>query len=310
MTYAIVARDPIRGEMGAAVQTHFFNAAGVVLWAEAGVGIVATMAMAETSYGRVGLELLRQGVAANAALSQMLQRDPGSPIRQVGILGLAGRSAGHTGAACIPAAGHRSEEHVVALGNMLTSDATWDRMADAFESASGSLASRLLAAMEAGERAGGDIRGMQSAGLVVVSTEPEVNWAVGETLARNSRIDLRVEDHPAPLAELRRLLELDGFYKKLLALLATAELFSGPAAATGPALEAAIATLQGGQRLLGDNPEATFWLAILLARSGRMQDARRQFEAATRVRPPLREMARRLISAGMLSTAQCDALCA
>jgi uncharacterized Ntn-hydrolase superfamily protein len=310
MTYAIVARDPISGEMGAAVQTHFFNAAGVVLWAEAGVGIVATMAMAETSYGRVGLELLRQGVAANAALAQMLQRDPGSPIRQVGVLGLAGRSAGHTGAACIPAAGHRSEEHVVALGNMLTSNATWDRMVDAFESTLGPLASRLLAAMETGERAGGDIRGMQSAGLVVVSTEPEVNWPAGETLARNSRIDLRVEDHRAPLAELRRLLELDGFYKKLLTLLATPELFSGPAAAAGPALDAAIAALNGGQRLLGENPEATFWLAILLARSGRMQDARRQFEAATRVRPSLREMARRLISAGMLSTTQFDALCA
>lgn len=310
MTYAIVARDPIRGEMGAAVQTHFFNAAGVVLWAEAGVGIVATMAMAETSYGRVGLESLRHGVAADEALAQMLRRDPGSSIRQVGIMGLAGRAAGHTGAACIPAAGHRSEEHVVALGNMLTSNGTWDRMVDAFESASGPLASRLLAAMDAGERAGGDIRGMQSAGLVVVSTEAEVNWAKGETLARNSRIDLRVEDHPAPLAELRRLLELYGFYKKLLTLLATPELFSGASSANASALDAAIATLSGGQRLLGDNPEATFWLAMLLARNGRIQDARRQFEAATRARPPLREMARRLICAGMLSAEQFDALCA
>ncbi|MHB8811986.1 MAG: DUF1028 domain-containing protein [Steroidobacteraceae bacterium] len=308
MTYAIVARDPARGEMGAAVQTHFFNAAGVVLWAEAGAGVVATMAMAETAYGRVGLQLLRDGVPAGAALAQMLARDPGSSIRQVGILGLAGRAAGHTGAACIPAAGHRSEEHVVALGNMLTSNGTWDRMVAAFDGVSGSLGSRLLAAMDAGERAGGDIRGMQSAGLVVVSTEPEVNWAKGEALAGNSRIDLRVEDHPTPLVELRRLLELDGFYKKLLTLIATPGLLAGPPSAAGLALDAAIATLESGQRLLGDNPEATFWLAILLARSGRMQDARRQFEAATRVRPPLREMARRLIAAGMLSTEQFDAL--
>jgi len=308
MTYAIVARDPVAGEVGAAVQSHFFNAAAVVLWPEAGTGVVATMAIAEIAYGRYGLDLLRQGVAAETALTQLLRKDPLAPIRQVAMIGIRGRAAGHTGVACIPAAGHRLEEDVVALGNMLAREGTWDQMVKAFRGAQGTLASRLLAAMQAAEEFGGDIRGMQSAGLVVVSTKPEARSAEQGVFASAPRIDLRVEDHTAPLAELQRLLELDYFYKELLALLATPGLYAGAINASQAMREAAKATLAHGQRLLGENQEATFWLAVLLARAGEMSEARRQFAAAVGVHPPLREMASRLVGAGMLTAAQSAAL--
>ena len=133
MTYAIVARDPIAGEIGGAVQTHFFNAGAVVLWPEAGTGMVATMAMAETAYGRLGLRLLRQGQSADATLAQLLARDSNHAVRQVAILGVRGTPAAHTGTSCIEAAGHHLRADVVALGNMLTRPGTWDRMAEAFE---------------------------------------------------------------------------------------------------------------------------------------------------------------------------------
>jgi uncharacterized Ntn-hydrolase superfamily protein len=308
MTYAIVARDPVAGEIGAACQTHFFNAAAVVLWDEPDIGVVATMAIAETAYGRVGLDLLRQGISADAALKQMLQRDPLAAVRQVGILAVRGPSAGYTGSACIPATGHRAEEDVVALGNMLAAEGTWDRMVEAFHGAKGTLASRLLAAMNAGERAGGDIRGMQSAGLVVVSAKSSANAGTPGAFASTPRIDLRVEDHPAPLVELARLLELDCFYKALLALLAAPGLFMGPLSVDESTWRAAVETLEQGQRLLGDNQEATFWLAVLFVRLGQANEARRQFATAIRVHPPLREMASRLIGAGMLTQAQFAAL--
>jgi uncharacterized Ntn-hydrolase superfamily protein len=308
MTYAIVARDPVAGEIGATVQSHFFNAAAVVLWSEAGTGVVATMAMAEIAYGRLGLDLLRQGVSAESALEQLLRRDPLAAIRQVAMIGIHGRCAGYTGNACIPAAGHCAEENVVALGNMLTRDGTWDQMVEAFHDTKGTLAARLLAAMRAAEAFGGDIRGVQSAGLVVVSAKAEAHTTEQSAFASAPRIDLRVEDHAAPLAELQRLLELDSFYKDLLGLLKMPGLFAGTIDAAEPQRQAAIATLTHGQRLLGENQEATFWLAVLLARMGEMSDARLQFAAAVRVHPPLREMASRLVGAGMLTTAQSVAL--
>jgi len=308
MTYAIVARDPIVGEIGGAVQTHFFNAGAVVLWPEAGTGMVATMAMAETAYGRLGLRALREGQSADAALSRLLARDSQAPLRQVAVLGLNGAPAAHTGASCMQAAGHCARADVAALGNMLTRPGTWDRMADAFESASGSLASRLLAALEAGEQAGGDIRGRQSAAIVVVKTKPDP--AAGEIGgdAVVPQVDLRVDDHAEPLLELRRLLNWDAFYKKLLTLLTTPGLFGGT---FDPAIswQSAVATLRDGQQLLGDNQEATFWLSVLLARAGQMDAARQWMAKATAVHPPLREFAQRLVSQNMLTASQAATLC-
>jgi uncharacterized Ntn-hydrolase superfamily protein len=308
MTYAIVARDPIAGEVGGAVQTHFFNAGAVVLWPEAGTGVIATMAMAETAYGRLALRLLRQGLSAEAALTQLLKRDTMAAVRQVAVMGVRGAPAAHTGESCISAAGHRSRPDVVALGNMLAREGTWDRMNDAFEAATGSLASRLLTALEAAEQAGGDIRGRQSAAIVVVKSAADPEAGEIGTEAIVPQVDLRVDDSAEPLIELRRLLTLDSFYKELLALLTTPGLFVGPFSAAIN-WSAAVDALRSGQRLLGDNQEATFWLAVLLARAGEMDMARRQMAAAVAVHPPLREFAVRLVPQNMLTAAQAAALC-
>jgi uncharacterized Ntn-hydrolase superfamily protein len=309
MTYAIVAREPVAGEVGGAVQTHFFNAGAVVLWPEAGTGVVATMAMAETAYGRLGLHLMRRGVTAEAALTQLLQRDSMSAVRQVAMLDLRGAPAAHTGEVCIPAAGHRCGRDVVALGNMLAREGTWDRMVDAYQTATGPLAARLLAALEAGEQAGGDIRGKQSAAIVVVKSEADPDAGQIGTGVIVPQVDLRVDDSREPLIELRRLMTLDSFYKELLALLTTPGLFVGPFTVTAPTWSAAADTLKSGQRLLGDNQEATFWLAVLLARAGELTNAQRQMAVAVSVHPPLREFATRLVGQNMLTGAQAAALC-
>ena len=308
MTYAIVARDPIAGEVGGAVQTHFFNAGAVVLWPEAGTGVIATMAMAETAYGRLALRSLRQGLSAETALTQLIERDAKAAVRQVAVMGVRGAPAVHTGESCISAAGHRSRPDSVTLGNMLAREGTWDRMNDAFEAATGPLASRLLTALEAAEQAGGDIRGRQSAAIVVVKSAADPEAGEIGTDAIVPQVDLRVDDSAEPLIELRRLLTLDGFYKELLALLKTPGLFVGPFDAAID-WSAAVDVLRAGQRLLGDNQEAAFWLAVLLARAGDMDAARRQMAAAVAVHPPLREFAVRLVPQNMLTAAQAAALC-
>jgi hypothetical protein len=197
---------------------------------------------------------------------------------------------------------------VVALGNMLTHPGTWDRMIEAFESAPGSLASRLLTALEAAEQAGGDIRGRQSAAIVVVKTaaDPDAGEIGTDTVV--PQVDLRVDDHAEPLIELRRLLTRDTFYKELLALLTTPGLLAGPFDVAAD-WRAAADTLRSGQQLLGDNQEATFWLAVLMARAGQMDVARRYMAGAADVHPPLREFVMRLVPQNMLTAVQAAALC-
>lgn len=186
-----------------AVQSRAFRCGGVVPWAMPGVGAVATQSLAERSYGPLGLELLRAGKTPEQALAGLVAADPESEVRQVAILGADGAVAVHTGEACIPEAGHRTGEGYSVQANIMRNDGVWPAMAEAFEGASGSLARRLLAALDAAEAAGGDWRGRQAAGLLVVPSGGHP-W---ETVH-----DLRVDDHPEPLQELRRLLDLDEGY--------------------------------------------------------------------------------------------------
>lgn len=308
MTYAIIARDRATGEIGAAVQSHFFNVGSVVLWPEPGIGIIATMATAEPAYGKFGLELLRSGLPSQIALDELVQRDAMSLVRQVGVMSVQGPPAAFTGSACIPAAGHRVESDVVALGNLLTHAGTWDRMVDAFLAAKGVLAQRLITALEAAEDAGGDLRGQQSAAILVVSAVEPPHADSPPPFSVSPRIDLRVEDNARPIAELKRLLALDMFYKALLGLLQTPGLLVGEAAVDEAAYTDAFGTLNVGRQLLGENQEAAFWLAVLLIRAGRIDDARRQFRAATTARPPLRELAQRIAHLGLISQSQLAAL--
>lgn len=206
MTYSIVARDPETGELGAAVQSRAFRAGAVVAWAAPGVGAVASQAFSERSYGPLGLELMRSGKTPEQALAALRAADRLADSRQVAMLAADGSLDVFTGADCIPAAGHLTGEGVSAQANCVEGPVVWESMVGAFEGSSGSLARRLLAALQAAEAAGGDWRGRQAAGLRTVPA----NGQVWETVC-----DLRVDDHPEPLVELDRLLRLHEGYSAI-----------------------------------------------------------------------------------------------
>jgi uncharacterized Ntn-hydrolase superfamily protein len=206
MTFSIVARDPQTGEQGIAVQSRFLAVGAVVPWARAGVGAIATQSWANTSFGPRGLELLASGLSAREALTQLIDGDEGRADRQVGIIAASGEPATYTGAQCFSWAGGHMGEHYTCQGNILVSEDTVLAMAQTFEETAGPLCDRLVAALAAGQVAGGDSRGQQSAALLIVRE----NGGYG---GFNDRfIDLRVDDHPAPIAELRRILQLHKLY--------------------------------------------------------------------------------------------------
>ncbi len=206
MTYSIVARDKKTGEFGVAVQSHYFQVSPAVPWAQAGVGAVATQSMVNLSYGPLGLELLQAGYSAEQALRALTAGDPKAEVRQCAIVDAAGNVAAHTGAKCIKAAGHTLGDGFSCQANLMEKDTVWDAMAAAFESTEAALAERMMAALEAAESEGGDIRGMQSAAMLVVA-------GTGTGRPWDDRIiDLRVEDAPEPLPELRRLLRIKRAY--------------------------------------------------------------------------------------------------
>jgi uncharacterized Ntn-hydrolase superfamily protein len=206
VTYSIVARDAETGELGVAVQSRAFRAGSGVGWALPGVGAVASQAFSERSYGPLGLELLRAGKTPEQALAGLVAADPESAVRQVAMVDAESRTAVHTGAECIREAGHRIGDGYSVQANMMRSTDVWHAMAEAFEAATGSLARRLLAALESAEAAGGDWRGQQAAGLLVVAADDKPWERVS---------DLRVDDHAEPLRELRRLLDLEEAYRAL-----------------------------------------------------------------------------------------------
>jgi len=206
VTYSIVARDAATGELGVAVQSHYFQVGPVVPWALAGVGAIATQSRVNVAYGPSGLVLLKQGFSAEETLRALTAGDGQAEIRQCGIVDATGRVAAHTGAKCIPAAGHVLGDGFSCQANLMDRDTVWQAMADAFTSTPGALAERMLAAMEAAEAEGGDIRGKQSAAILVVTGKPTGReW-------EDRTVDLRVEDSPEPLPELRRLLRIRRAY--------------------------------------------------------------------------------------------------
>ncbi len=206
MTYSIVARDKKTGEFGVAVQSHYFQVSPAVPWALAGVGAVATQSHVNLSYGPLGLELLQAGYTAEQALAALTAGDPRAEVRQCAIVDAEGTVAAHTGAKCIPAAGHRLGDGFSCQANLMEKATVWDAMAEAFTTTDAPLAERMMAALEAAEAEGGDIRGTQSAAMLVVA-------ATGTGRSWNDRIiDLRVEDSSAPLPELRRLLRIKRAY--------------------------------------------------------------------------------------------------
>ncbi len=260
LTYSIVARDPVSGELGVAVQSHYFSVGSVVTWARAGVGAVATQSMAEVSYGPLGLELMSAGKSPDEALGALLRSDPKAESRQVAFVDSKGRVAAHTGKKCIPFAGHVLGDQYSCQANLMSNDTIWGAMDRSYKQ-NGNLpfAERLLATLEAAEAAGGDIRGKQSAAILIVSPELSPNYWSGKTL------ELRVEDHPEPLAELKRLIRIKRAYE--WADKGDDLLSSGKVAESRDAFERA-------HGYAPEIDELEYWRGITLLGSGRVDEAR------------------------------------
>jgi uncharacterized Ntn-hydrolase superfamily protein len=250
VTYSIIAFDPRTRECGVAVQSHWFSVGSLVAWGEPGVGVVATQAVVEQAYGPRGLALMRAGRTAPESLAELVAADPLAAARQVAMVDAYGGIAAHTGSDCMAFAGQEVDHHHSCQANLMRSGAVWGAMSEAYLGASGSLAERLLDALDAGEAAGGDLRGRQSAALLVVGAE-------GDPWRR--LVDLRVEDDEDPLAELRRLERLNHSY----AMVKEAD----EIAITGDTPAASELYIAAWERL-PENHELKFWAALSLVERG------------------------------------------
>ena len=285
MTYSIVARDPRTGELGVAVQSHWFAAGGTVPWAEAGVGAVATQAFLEMSYGPRGLDLLRAGATAQQTLDRLTADDADADVRQVGIVDANGNVATHTGARTIPAAGHAVGEAFTCQANMMWQDTVWGAMATAYTASEGDLATRLLAALDAAEGERGDIRGRQAAGILIVGPE-----RLGEPW-RGVRMHLHADDHGDPNDELRRLIDVHRAYEHL----ERSEELELQHDAEGVRRERE-AALAAGPDLL----EVKYWAAIGMASEGHYDEAEALMASVDEAGPGWRELLRRLVAGELI----------
>ncbi len=295
MTYSIVAWDPDTGAMGGAVQSHHFGVGRLVLWAEAGVGVVATQSIIEVSYGPRGLDRMRAGESAGAAVPGLLAQDALVSLRQVAMVDRSGEVAVHTGDGCVGRAGHRVVPHVSAQANMMERGTVWGAMVDAYLRAAGDdLASRLLLALEAGQREGGDIRGQQSSALVVVEGQRQDRPWDGRL------VDLRVDDSDRPLVELRRLLDVNRGVDRMVTVVNSGLLSVPTLDPTGAELGRALEDLAIAQHALGANREPALWSAVLLAKAGRIEEARLQLRLAVETNDRWPAFLESLAAAGVL----------
>jgi uncharacterized Ntn-hydrolase superfamily protein len=284
-TFSIVASDPKTGELGVAVQSHWFSVGSTVPWAEAGVGAVATQSFVDPSYGRLGLELMRAGKSAPDALKSLIAGDDGRDVRQVAMIDAAGHVAAHTGAKCIDAAGNIVGDNFSAQANLMANDKVWPAMAHAFETTKGDLAERMLAALDAAQAAGGDIRGRQSAAIIVVTGQPTGKpWL-------DRIFDLRVDDSPAPLVELRRLVTLQRAYNHMNA---------GDLATEHKDNEGALREYGAAEQLVPDNAEMVYWHAVALVNMGRVDESLPLFRRVFAADPNWRTLTPRLVKSGLL----------
>ncbi|MFP4160683.1 MAG: DUF1028 domain-containing protein [Ectothiorhodospira sp.] len=261
-TYSIVARDPDNGYLGVAVQSHHFAVGSVAPFARAGVGAGTIQSFARRIYASEGLRLMEEGATAGDALRRLLARDHHMDYRQAALVDTEGRVVAHTGQACIPQAGHHLGDGYVCLGNMLLREGTWEAMGEAFEATSGDLPRRMLAALEAAQAQGGDLRGRRSAAMQVVAPAP-----TGDP-GEDTLLDLRVEDHPQPVRELRRLVNLWAAYDH--------NTRGGHHLRHGD-YDAAVEAFQRAEALAPDESELVFWRGVALVNAGHMEQARDLF---------------------------------
>jgi uncharacterized Ntn-hydrolase superfamily protein len=285
-TYSIVARDATTGEMAVGVQSHWFAVGNLCPWVEAGVGAVATQSFVDVTYGPKGLALMREGKTAPEALAILLDADEGRDYRQVAMVDARGNVAAHTGAKCIAYAGHYTGDGFSVQANMMLKSTVWEAMASSFEKNKHlSLAERVLAAMEAAEAVGGDIRGKQSAALLLTGPTLVANaW-------ENKKIDLRVDDHPLPLKELARLLKVQRAYDHMNA---------GDLAMEHADMALAFDHYNAASELFPDNLEMKFWQAIARLQSNDVETGLKQLKDIYKKDPNWYELTLRLAPVGLL----------
>ena len=284
-TFSIVARDPKTGEIGVAVQSHWFSVGADVPWVEAGVGAVATQSFIDPAYGPKGLELMRRGKSPFEALNELTTADSGEAVRQVAMIDAKGNVAVHTGKRCVQFAGHRIGNSYSVQANLMLTDKVPDAMASAFEMAGGDLADRIMAALEAAQNVGGDIRGKQSAAMIIVKAQSSGKpWA-------DRVVDLRVEDHPEPIDELKRLLTVARAYIHMNA---------GDASIEKNDVETAMKEYGEAIKLAGDNVEIAFWSAFKMALKGKLDQALPIFKKVFLADRNWVEVLKRLREAGMM----------
>ena len=300
MTFTIIARDAGAGEMGIASQSHFFAVGSLVGRSLPGVGVIASQAFADPSYIARGFAALEEEGDPEGVLRALVAEDSAADIRQVGIMSADHGSAVYTGERCVVPAGGFAEDDLICMGNMLAAP-VWEAMRDAYRTSTGPLAERLVAALHAGQSAGGDIRGKQSAMLVVTRI------AASAAPWTDVLVDLRVDDHPTPIDELSRLVELQLGYRSLGEALFSPSLVAGTAD-DSEALERAEAALSRADEILSPNLEPLVWRAVIRARAGKLDEARADANAAIASHPPYRSFLQNLHASGFLSAGALSAL--
>jgi uncharacterized Ntn-hydrolase superfamily protein len=283
-TFSIVARDSATGEMGVAVQSHYFSVGPVVPWAEAGVGAVATQSLVLIDYGPNGLALMKQGMSAKAALDSLVKADEHNDGRQVAMIDTNGTVAAYTGKNAIPFCGHKTGSQYSCQANLMASEKVWPAMAEAYEKAQGDLAERMMQALEAGQKAGGDIRGMQSAAILIVKGK-----STGKPW-NDTMMNLRVEDSQQPLKELRRLIKLRRAYDLE---------DQGDNFISQKKPEEALKAYEQAAKLAPDVVELRFWAAVSMYTNGRESEALKEFREVFSAEPQWVDLIPRLAQVGL-----------
>lgn len=285
-TFSIVARDSITGEIGAAVQSHWFSVGSVVTWAEAGVGAVATQSLVNPSFGIRGLELLKKGKSSKETVEELIASDSGRVFRQLGIIDAKGNSFSYTGKNCIPEAGNIMGNNFSVQANLMLNDKVPAAMAKAFQETKGALAERMIAALEAGQSVGGDIRGQQSAAIIVVK-----GISSGKVW-EDKEIDLRVEDNPEPIKELKRLLKVYRAYEHMN---------NGDLATEKNDWDKALKEYSEAEKMFPQNEEMKFWHAVNLVNKGKTDESLPLFKEIFAKNKNWATLVPRLTKAGMLT---------
>ena len=284
-TYSIVAFDKENNQMGVAVQSHYFGVGAIVTWAEPGVGVVATQSIVEVSYGPLGLSLMKAGKSAQQTLKGLLSADNTPEVRQVAMVDANGIIASHTGDKCIAEAGYKIGNGYSAQANIMLKNTVWEKMGEAYENTNGDLADRLLAALDAAQKEGGDLRGKQSAALMIVTIDPTGNVYLDRPY------NLRVEDSPEPLKELRRLVYIAKAYNHVSI---------GDDYLAENHYDKALEEYKIGMEMLPDNVELRFWYATTLVLVDKLEESLSEFKWVFKREPIWKTLVPRLADSGFL----------